>query len=150
MSKPRLAIASDHAGLILRRFLIQELKDEVEFVDFGPDSSASVDYPDYAAKACKAVIEGNCERAILVCGTGIGMSIAANKINGIRAAHVESIFTARMSGEHNKANALCLGERVTGTTHALEIVRSWLKANFEARHQKRVDKIMALETKGTP
>ncbi len=144
MSKPCLAIASDHAGLNLKRFLIQELK-EAEFCDFGPETFDSVDYPDFAEKACQAVLSGKCERAILVCGTGLGMSIAANKIHGIRAAHVESIFTARMSGEHNSANVLCLGERVTGTTHALEMARAWLNAKFENRHQKRVDKIMALE-----
>lgn len=149
MSKPRIAVASDHAGLNLKRYLIDELK-EAELVNFGPDSGESVDYPDFAEKACKAVLSGQCERAILVCGTGIGMSIAANKITGIRAAHVESMFTARMSGEHNLANVLCLGERVTGTTHALEIVRAWLHAKFESRHQKRVDKIMALEKKGAP
>jgi len=144
MSKLRLAIASDHAGLSLKKYLLEELK-EVEFTDFGPFSSDSVDYPDYAEKACRAVLDGKCERAVLVCGTGIGMSIAANKIKGIRAAHVESIFTAQMSGEHNLANALCLGERVTGTTHALQMVRAWLNAKFETRHQKRVDKIMAME-----
>jgi len=144
MSKPRLAIASDHAGINLKKFLIQEMK-EAEFTDFGPEAADSVDYPDFAEKACRAVISGKCDRAILICGTGLGMSIAANKINGIRAAHVESVFTAQMSGEHNNANVLCLGERVTGTSHALMMARAWLNANFEIRHQKRVDKIMALE-----
>lgn len=144
MSKPRIAIASDHAGLSLKKYLIDELK-EAELTDFGPNSPESVDYPDFAEKACRAVLEGKCDRAILVCGTGLGMSIAANKIKGIRAAHVESIFSARMSAEHNQANVLCLGERVTGTTHALEMARAWLNAKFETRHQKRVDKIMALE-----
>lgn len=144
MSKPKLAIASDHAGTHLKKYLIDEMK-EAEFVDFGTEGSASVDYPDFAEKACRAVLNGQCERAILVCGTGLGMSIAANKIHGIRAAHVESVFTAQMSAEHNQANVLCLGERVTGTTHALMMARAWLNAKFEARHQKRVDKIMALE-----
>ncbi len=144
MSKPRLAIASDHAGLNLKKYLIEEMK-EAEFTDFGPNSPDSVDYPDFAEKACNAVLSGKCDRAILVCGTGLGMSIAANKINGIRAAHVESVFTAQMSTEHNQANVLCLGERVTGTTHALMMARAWLNAKFETRHQKRVDKIMALE-----
>lgn len=86
-------------------------------------------------------------RAILVCGTGLGMSIAANKLHGIRAAHVESVFTAQMAREHNNANVLCLGERVTGTSHALMIARAWLNATFETRHQKRVDKITALESR---
>jgi ribose 5-phosphate isomerase B len=144
---PKLAIASDHAGIHLKKYLIDEMKD-VEFTDFGPSSADSVDYPDFAEKACAAVLGGKCERAILICGTGLGMSIAANKIRGIRAAHVESIFTARMSAEHNAANVLCIGERVTGTTNALEMARAWLNAKFENRHQKRVDKITALEKKG--
>lgn len=143
----RIAIACDHAGTQLKNYLKQELK-EVEFTDFGTNSGESVDYPDFAEKACQAVLSGKCDRALLICGTGLGMSIAANKIPGIRAAHVESIFTAQMSGEHNNANALCLGERVTGTTHALMMVRAWLNAKFENRHQKRVDKISALESKG--
>ncbi|HEY8278297.1 MAG TPA: ribose 5-phosphate isomerase B [Bdellovibrionota bacterium] len=144
MSKPQWAIACDHAGLSLKKYLIDELK-EVNFTDFGTQNGESVDYPDFAAKACRAVLDGKCERAVLVCGTGVGMSIAANKLSGIRAAHVESIFTAQMSGEHNLANVLCLGERVTGTTHAAAMVRAWLNAKFETRHQKRVDKIMNLE-----
>lgn len=144
MSKPCLAIASDHAGIVLKKFLIQELK-EVEFCDFGPQTADSVDYPDFAQKACEAVQSGKCQKAILVCGTGLGMSIAANKMKGIRAAHSESVFTAQMAGEHNNANVLCIGERVTGTTNALAMARAWLGAKFESRHQKRVDKIHALE-----
>jgi len=140
----KLAIAGDHAGINLKKFLIQELK-EVEFIDFGPTTSESVDYPDFARKACAAVTSGQCERAILVCGSGIGMSIAANKIRGIRAAHVESAYTAQLAGEHNRANVLCLGERITGQGHALAAVRAWLTATFESRHQKRIDKIHALE-----
>lgn len=142
----KIAIASDHAGTHLKKFLISEMK-EVVFTDFGTQGTDSVDYPDFAAKACEAVLQGQCERAILVCGTGLGMSIAANKIPGIRAAHVESVFTAQMSAEHNAANVLCLGERVTGTSHALMMARAWLNAKFESRHQKRVDKITALEKK---
>lgn len=140
----KLAIAGDHAGINLKKFLIQELK-EVELTDFGPTTSESVDYPDFAQKACAAVTSGQCERAILVCGSGIGMSIAANKIRGIRAAHVESAYTAQLAGEHNRANVLCLGERITGQGHALAAVRAWLTATFESRHQKRIDKIHALE-----
>lgn len=141
---PKLAIASDHAGLNLKRFLIQEMK-EIEFVDFGPQNFDSVDYPDFAAKACEAITKGQCEKAILICGSGIGMSIAANKIDGIRAAHVESSFTAELAGAHNNANVLCLGERVTGSFHALAAARAWLNAKFEERHQKRLNKIHALE-----
>lgn len=142
----KLAIASDHAGIHLKKFLQEELKD-FQFTDFGPSSADSVDYPDFAEKACKAVVSGQCEAAILICGTGLGMSIAANKINGIRAAHVESIFTARFAKEHNNANALCIGERVTGTSNAAAMALAWLEAKFENRHQKRVDKIRALEGK---
>lgn len=143
---PKFAIASDHAGLNLKRFVIEQIK-EAEWVDFGPTTFDSVDYPDFAEKACKAVVSGQCERALLICGSGIGMSIAANKIDGIRAAHSESTITARLSAEHNKANVLCIGERITGQTHALEMVRAWMNAKFEDRHQKRVDKINALERK---
>jgi ribose 5-phosphate isomerase B len=142
--KPRLAIASDHAGLALKAYFLQELK-ELELTDFGPHSTESVDYPDFAEKACNAVSSGKCERAILICGSGIGMSIAANKIRGIRAAHVESSFTAQLAGEHNNANVLCIGERITGQAHALAMVRAWMGARFESRHQKRIDKITALE-----
>ena len=146
MSKPKLAIASDHAGIELKAFLIQEMKN-VEFVDFGPRNHNSVDYPDFAQKACQAVQKGECSRAILICGTGLGMSIAANKMQGIRAAHVESLFTARFAAEHNNANALCLGQRVTVAHNALAMTQAWLEATFESRHQKRLDKISALEGK---
>jgi ribose 5-phosphate isomerase B len=142
----KLAIASDHAGIHLKKFLKEELK-EVEFVDFGPQTADSVDYPDFAAKACQAVTSGQCDKAILICGTGLGMSIAANKLHGIRAAHVESIFTAQFAKEHNNANVLCLGERVTGTSNAAAMARAWLTAKFEPRHQKRIDKLTALEGK---
>ncbi|MGZ3695681.1 MAG: ribose 5-phosphate isomerase B [Bdellovibrionota bacterium] len=142
----KLAIASDHAGLHLKKHLIDELK-EVTFTDFGPQTADSVDYPDFAEKACRAVVDKKCDAAILVCGTGLGMSISANKIKGIRAAHSESVFTAQFAKEHNNANVLCLGERVTGTTNAVAMARAWLNAKFETRHQKRVDKISALEGK---
>jgi ribose 5-phosphate isomerase B len=146
MPKEKLAIASDHAGLQLKSFLVKEMQ-EVEFTDFGTKTADSVDYPDFAEKACHAVIKGECSGAILICGTGLGMSIAANKLKGIRAAHVESIFTAQFAREHNNANVLCMGERVTGTSNALAMARAWLASKFENRHQKRVDKISALEGK---
>lgn len=153
MAKPKLAIAADHAGINLKKFLIQNMK-EVEFIDFGTEDSSSVDYPDFAEKACNAVTSGQVEKAVLVCGSGIGMSIAANKIPGIRAAHVETSFTAQLAGEHNMANVLCIGERITGVAHALAMVRAWLNAKFGgegadagaiSRHQKRIDKISNLE-----
>ena len=146
MSKIRLAIASDHAGISLKQFFVHELK-EYDFTDFGPFNTDSVDFPDYAEKACEAITQGKCDRAILICGSGIGMSIAANKISGIRAAHVESSYTAQLAGEHNNANVLCIGERITGKGHAMAMVTAWLNAKFETRHQKRIDKITALEKK---
>lgn len=149
----KIGIASDHAGFELKRFLKEQAK-EIQFVDYGPSDTQSVDYPDFAEKACRALQKGEIEKAILVCGSGIGMSIAANKLQGIRAAHVESSFTARLAGEHNRANVLCLGERVTGAHYALAMVREWLSAEFGGpsadpaardRHQKRIDKIHRLE-----
>jgi ribose 5-phosphate isomerase B len=142
----KIAIASDHAGLQLKKLIQKEIQ-EYMFEDFGPQDSTSVDYPDFAEKACRSVIAGKNERAILICGSGIGMSIAANKIEGIRAAHSESTYTAQLAGEHNNANVLCIGERITGPGMALAMVRSWLGAKFETRHQKRIDKIHALEKK---
>ncbi|MCO5142122.1 MAG: ribose 5-phosphate isomerase B [Oligoflexia bacterium] len=140
----RVAIASDHAGINLKK-LIQETITSVSFTDFGPQDTKSVDYPDFAKLACDSIIQNKNDLAILICGSGIGMSIAANKINGIRAAHAESTITARLSREHNNANVLCIGERITGVTHALEMVQAWLAASFESRHQKRIDKISQLE-----
>lgn len=148
-----IAIGSDHAGKALKDFLRNNLKEHV-LEDFGTKGPDSVDYPDFAKKVCAAVTSGKAEKGILVCGTGVGMSIAANKLAGIRAAHVESIFTARMAGEHNAANVLCLGERVTGAAHALEMVKEWLATEFggkdadagvKGRHQKRIDKIREFE-----
>lgn len=142
----KLAIASDHAGINLKSFLKKEIKDVV-WIDLGPATADSVDFPDFAEKACAEITHGRADKAVLICGTGLGMSIAANKIDGIRAAHVESEFTARMAGEHNNANVLCIGERVTGMHYALAIVKAWLAAKFEERHQRRIDKIHNLETK---
>ena len=142
----KLAIASDHAGITLKKYLIENLKAPVEWIDCGPNDSASVDYPDFAAKACALVTSGKVERAVLVCGSGLGMSIAANKIAGIRAAHVESSYTASLAAEHNNANVLCVGERITAAPYALVMVQSWLNTKFGGdRHQRRIDKITALE-----
>lgn len=150
----KLAIGADHAGVNLKRFLVENLK-AVSWIDVGPASTESVDYPDFAEKACALVTEGKASRAVLVCGSGIGMSIAANKIPGIRAAHVESTFTAQLAGEHNRANVLCLGERITAPHYALAMVEAWLKAEFggagakddvKSRHQRRIEKIHKLES----
>lgn len=157
MKRIILAIAADHAGLQLKHFLTQQKNIgaySVDWKDFGPSDSSSVDYPDFAQKACEAVQKGQCEKAVLVCGSGIGMSIAANKMQGIRAAHVESTYTAQLAAEHNQANVLCLGERITAAPYALAMVEAWLNAEFggkgadagvKSRHERRIQKIHGLE-----
>lgn len=142
-----IAIGADHGGVNLKEIIKKFLeKKGIEYKDFGTNSTDSCDYPDYAKKVCDSIVSGECERGILVCGTGIGMSIAANKIKGIRAAHVTDTYSAAKTREHNNANVICLGERITGCDLALEIVNAYLEAEFMGgRHQTRVDKIMALE-----
>lgn len=143
----RIALGSDHAGFRLRRLLAARLAALGHtLVDCGCPDENSCDYPDYGAAAAREVSGGRCERAILICGTGIGISMAANKVKGIRAAVVHDLFTAEMSREHNDANALCLGARVLDDTTALRIAERWLEVNFGGgRHARRVEKIMALE-----
>jgi ribose 5-phosphate isomerase B len=146
----KVIIASDHAGLELRRELVsvlQELRAEVH--DVGPTTTASVDYPDFARTVCKAVAAGEYQYGVLVCGTGIGMSITANKYRGIRAALCTSEFEARMTRAHNDANVLCLGQRVVGAGLARSIVEAFVATPFEGgRHQKRLDKIREAESEG--
>jgi ribose 5-phosphate isomerase B len=138
----KVAISNDHGGLAIKTeviALLQEMKIDVE--DFGCNSSDSVDYPDFAALVCNAVAEGGCQRGILICGTGIGMSMAANRHQEIRAALCHEQFTARMSREHNDANVLCLGGRVLGPSLAVAIVKTWMTTDFAGgRHQRRIDK----------
>ena len=138
----KVAIASDHGGFELKGGigeLLAELGHEV--VDCGCDSTASVDYPDFADVVCEKVASGECDRGILICGTGIGMSMAANRHRKIRAALCHEIFTARMSREHNDANVLCLGARVTGPGLAAEMVREWMATDFAAgRHLTRISR----------
>jgi ribose 5-phosphate isomerase B len=145
----RIGIASDHGGRVLKEKVSQFLRSiGKEVVDFGVplDAAQSVDYPDYAAILAKEISQGQIPRGILICGTGIGMSIAANKIPGVRAALVWDDFTARMSRNHNDANVICLGERVLNHDRALDFVRIWLDSKFEgSRHQARLAKIRALE-----
>lgn len=143
----KIAVGCDHGGLNLKNMAKDILtKQGVEVVDMGTYTTDSVDYPDYADKVAQAVVSGQVERGILVCGTGIGISIAANKIKGIRAALCGDVFSAVMSREHNNANILCLGERVTGAGLAEMIILSWLKTEFQGgRHAARVDKITGLE-----
>ncbi|MBE1555711.1 ribose 5-phosphate isomerase B [Sporosarcina limicola] len=143
----RIAISSDHGGNNLRREIIRLLVEmEVEFVDLGPDTDESVDYPDYAAPVANGVASGNFDRGILICGTGIGMSIAANKVKGIRCALVHDVFSAKATRQHNDSNMLAMGERVIGFGHAREIVATWIKTPFEGgRHECRIEKLMELE-----
>lgn len=146
----KIALTSDHGGFGLKGQIADYLRENgVKFVDFGTDSRESCDYPDYAEKACTAVVSGDCDCAILVCGTGIGMSIAANKIHGIRAACCSDTFSARFTRMHNDANALCLGERVCGAGLALDIVELFLTTEFESggRHSARLAKINNIENK---
>ena len=144
-----IAIGCDHGGLNLKAYIEKYFESEgIEFKDFGTFTSESCDYPDIAEKVCESVKSGESEKGILICGTGIGMSIAANKVSGIRAAHVTDTYSARMCAEHNNAHIICLGERITGVDLGLEIVKAYLSSEFAGdRHQKRVDKIMALENK---
>ncbi len=139
--KLKIAIGCDHGGYDLKKLIVSFLADlDHKIVDCGTNSNDSVDYPDFAKKVCDTVNAGDAEGGILICGTGIGMSIAANKITGIRAALCHENFTARMSREHNNANVLCLGARVIGPGLAIEIVRTWVETAFAGgRHQQRID-----------
>lgn len=142
-----IAIGCDHGGFELKQVIIDYFKAQnIDFEDFGCFNTASVDYPDIAKPVCESVTSGKCERGILVCGTGIGMSIAANKIKGIRAAMCSDVYSAQMTTRHNNSNILTLGGRVVGPDLAVLIVKTWLEAEFEGgRHQNRIDKISALE-----
>ena len=136
-------IATDHAGIEFKAFVKELLeKREIEVVDLGPFDTKRVDYPDFAHALCKEVAKDNTSKGILICGTGIGMSIAANKNKGIRAALCHDAYTAQMAREHNDANVLCMGARVVGLGVAESIVDAWLDSTFEGgRHQQRVDKL---------
>ena len=144
----KIALACDHGALELKNTIrehLQKLGHEV--VDFGTHTLASCDYPDFAGAAAKAVAAGECERGIVTCTTGIGVSIAANKIPGIRCALLGDLMSARMTREHNDTNMMALGAAVTGTMLALEIVDTWLTTEFSGgeRHCRRIEKLMALE-----
>jgi ribose 5-phosphate isomerase B len=144
-----IVIGSDHGGLNLKTALNSYLtRRGFQVSDVGTDNDASVDYPDFGRKVAETVIAGQAELGVLICGTGIGMSIVANKIPGIRAALVTDVFMARMAREHNNANILVLGGRVLDEQKACDLVGAWLDATFEGgRHQGRIDKITALEQK---
>lgn len=136
----RLAIGCDHGGIELKGPIVELLaKRGIEVIDKGCYSTESVNYPDFAEAVCQAVLAGEAERGILICGTGIGMSMAANRHSGIRAALCHEAFTARMSREHNDANILCLGARVVGPGVALSIVETWINTDFAGgRHLTRI------------
>lgn len=144
----KIAVGADHAGFRRKEELRGHLaKRGHEVVDFGTDGETSVDYPDFAGKVARSVSTGECERGLLICGSGIGMSIAANKVHGIRAAVCPDALSAEMSRRHNDANVLCLGARTTTETQAYSILETWLITPFEGgRHQRRVEKIRDLES----
>ncbi len=143
----KIAIGADHAGYQLKREVTQYLLvSGYQVEDMGTHSEESVDYPDYAVRVARAVAKGEADLGILICGTGIGMSIAANKVRGVRAALATDCYMARMAREHNDANILCLGGRVLGIGSALDIIQVFLESRFIGeRHTRRVSKIQALE-----
>ncbi|WP_019121068.1 ribose 5-phosphate isomerase B [Brevibacillus massiliensis] len=145
----RVALGADHGGFRLKeeiKSLLEEMN--IAYEDFGCDCEASVDYPDYALPVAEKVAAGEFDRGILVCGTGIGMSIAANKVPGIRCALVHDMFSAKATREHNDTNVLTMGERVIGPGLAREIVKIWLETEFQGgRHQRRIDKVTGIEAK---
>ena len=145
----KVALGADHAGFELKDALKRVLDDlGVAYQDLGTNSSASVDYPDFAEAVASGVAEGRFDRGILVCGSGIGMSIAANKVDGIRAAVVTDVESAKLMRQHNDANVIALGARLTPEDRAAEIVRAFLTTDFQAgRHAERVDKIRKLEVR---
>ena len=142
-----IALASDHAALDMKK-TIMELLDEMglAYKDFGTYSPESCDYPVFGARAARAVANGDCDRGILICGTGIGMSLVANKVKGIRCVTCSEPYSAELTRRHNNTNMIAIGARVLGTELAKLIVRTWLTTPFEGgRHQRRVDMVMAIE-----
>ncbi|MED3728890.1 ribose 5-phosphate isomerase B [Priestia filamentosa] len=145
----KVAIASDHGGITIRNEIISLMKEmNIEYEDLGCECNTSVDYPDYAIPVAEKVTRGEVDRGILICGTGIGMSIAANKVMGIRCALVHDLFSAKATREHNDSNILSMGERVIGPGLAREIAKVWLTTPFEGgRHEKRINKVKIYEEK---
>lgn len=149
MSEKILALASDHGGYELKEEIKKYLdQSQIPYIDFGTDSLKSVNYPDYADKLCKAIQSGECYRGILFCGTGLGMSMAANKHKGIRAACCSDTFSAKLTRQHNDANVLCIGGRVVGVGLATDMVDLFVHTEFEGgRHSERIEMFMKLENK---
>jgi ribose 5-phosphate isomerase B len=145
----KVIISGDHAGMTIRNE-VKSLLDEmsIEYEDTGCTCETSVDYPDYALPAAERVAKGEFDRGILICGTGIGMSIAANKVKGIRCALLHDVYSAKLTRQHNNANMIALGERVLGPGLAREIVQAWLETEYEGgRHERRLEKIKDYEDK---
>lgn len=149
-TKKTVAFACDHGGYILKEAVLTHIREKgYDVLDFGTDSSARCEYPDHGEPACRAVVAGKADLAVLICGTGIGMSLIANKIHGIRAACCSEPYSAKMTRCHNDANVLCMGARVVGEGLALDIVDAFLDHCFEGgRHADRVARIMEIEQKG--
>lgn len=145
--KMKVILSADHAGVTIRNEVKKLLDDmEIDYEDTGCSCEASVDYPDYALPAAERVANGEFDYGILICGTGIGMSIAANKVNGVRCALVHDVFSAKSTRQHNNANILAMGERVIGPGLAREIVKTFLETDFDGgRHERRVGKITTYE-----
>jgi len=144
----RIAIAADHAGFLLKEWLVEELKKlGYEISDLGAHDQSPSDYPDFARAVGKAVVSGTAQRGILVCGSGVGACVAANKIKAIRAGHVHDSYSAHQGVEHDDINVLCLGARVIGPALALEVVQAFLQARFlnEERYARRVRKVLEIE-----
>jgi ribose 5-phosphate isomerase B len=148
----KIALGADHAGYILKGHIRQYVADHGhQVIDEGTNSSDSVDYPDFAAKVAEDVAAGRAERGILICGSGIGMAIAANKVPGIRAANISSEYEAQMSREHNNLNVLTLGARILNESNAKHIVQIWLDTPFSGgRHSARLEKLHDIEKAHTP
>ena len=144
----KIAIACDHGALDMKNMLVSYLQGQGHAVtDFGTHTNASCDYPEFAAAAAQAVASGECQRGIVLCTTGIGMSIAANKVKGIRCALLSDVVSARLTREHNDTNMMAMGAGIVGNILARQIVDTWLGTDFSGgeRHQRRIDKMMALE-----
>lgn len=146
-----IALASDHVGIELKRHIIEYLDElQLEYKDYGTYTTERCNYPEYALKAANAVASGECEKGILCCGTGVGISIAANKVKGIRCVVCSDCYSALLSRQHNNTNMLSLGSRVVGKDLGLMIVKSWLDGTYEGgRHQVRIDEIAEIEETGT-
>ncbi len=142
----KISIGSDHAGFKAKKVLVKKLNEVYEIIDCGTMSEDPVDYPDYASRVTEAVASGNADKGILICGTGIGMCMAANKERGIRAALCYDMETAKLSRLHNDANVLCMGARILDAGRMVRIAKVWMETDFEGkRHKTRVDKIMNME-----